>query len=628
MILYRLTLLALVFVLASALPGAASAQGLEVKVTIEGLEKALQKELRPLSSLARKPESFSALAPIRRAANADAEALRAALQSKGYYAALVEPTVDREGSVVNVTFRIEPGKRFRITGYEIDYLDEQPAERIETLEEAGISPDGSPTGEALQEIEARLLDHYWDAGFLGAEIRHREVLSDFSEGTGVARFRVRTGPKASYGEIRVEGLERTDPDFIRQFRTFETGETAQRSELDTFRERLIETSLFNEVDVQPQLPAEDGTTDILVRLRERPHRTLGGGVSYATDVGPGANAFWENRNLLRRGETLRAEIIASAPVQEGSLSFRKRRPRLPGYYTFATVLRNEDTDAFNAQTVEVGGALAKLWMDRNLTTEGGVRLQYSDITEKDCILPSGVPIDVGEEQTCEGRGGTRRGRQRTFQAVSVPMSVLWNSQKEPLDPQDGWAAGLVVTPFFGTVDFQRITLSYTDRVFWGRRDGGTLAGRMKIGAIYGAGRGSIPATERFYAGGGGSLRGFAFQEASPIDRLTGEILGGASLGEFNIELRQHVTEAIELAVFSDIGGAFEDNTPSFDQVLVGAGVGVRYHTAIGPVRVDVAVPVNRRRFTIADTIRDENTDPDVVFEDSAFEIYIGLGQPF
>jgi translocation and assembly module TamA len=604
---------ALLLFLCLPLAERALAQGnLEVQVTIEGLDRDISEDIRPLSALSRNPEGYSALAPIRRTANSDAQALVAALQSLGYYAATIQPSVTRDGAEVDVTFAIDPGEKFAIGGYEIQYDEEVATPRPEALEEAGIEVAGSPTGEELQRIEGELLNHLWDEGYLGAEIRNREVRADFEERTAKAVFKVHSGPQSRYGDVEVSGAERTDPDFIRQYRPFTEGEIASRDDLDDYRERLASTGLFSSVEVAPKLPEENGRTDILVRVGERPRRTIGGGLSYATDIGPGLTAFWENRNLLRRGETFRADLVASAPVQELSAGFRKDRPQLPGYYTLGVVLRNEDTDAFNAQTFEIGGSIAKLWLDDRLTTEGGLRYQYSDIRNRE----SEEDQDFRDVVT----------RSTAFSAVSVPLSVIWNSQDSVLDPQDGWLGGFNVTPFVGTTNFARIEATAVDRVFWGEDDGGTLAGRARIGAIYGANRSDIPPTERFFAGGGGSIRGYAFQEASPIDRVSGNILGGGSIAELNIEVRQHVTDSIELAAFTDMGGAFTANTPDFENILVGAGLGVRYHTPIGPIRVDFAIPLDRREFFVDDPEAEDGRRR--VFQDDAFQFYIAIGQPF
>jgi len=605
--------------------GWAQAQNLKAEVTIEGLGKTLTKELRSVSSIARKPTRYSALAPLRRAAEADAAALVQALQSKGFYAATVTSDVQREGNKATVLFTVDRGEPFKVVSQTILYTDDQDRPRPVTLKDLGLNPLNEPTGAAIKQKQQDILLKLWARGYLGAAGQAHEVKANFKEHTAEVIFRVRSGAEAFYGSIEVQGLERTDPDYVRMFRTFEQGQLANRTEIDEYRERLAETGLFSEIDIQPQLPDGEGQTTILARLSERKHRTLGGGLAFATDVGPTANAFWENRNFLKRGETLRAALAVSAPIQEGTLSFQKARPRLPGRYGFDVILRNEDTEAYNAQTVSLGGGMAKLWADRRLTTEAGLRYQYSAITERECFLNGGV-VDLDGSTTCDDVGGNLTSDESLFRAVSTPLTITWDSQDQPLDPQDGLLASLNVTPFFGTVDFTRIQTSYVDRVFWGPQDGGTLAGRIHVGAIYGADRADIPATERFFAGGGGSIRGYAFQEASPIDPATADILGGASVVELNLEVRQHVTDAIELAVFADAGGAFEANTPDFDNVLLGAGIGIRYHTPIGPLRVDVAVPLEKRN-VVATQLNAEG-QPLNSFDDEAFHFYIALGQPF
>lgn len=609
-VLYRFFLsLAILAVL--AVSGQATAQELDVTVEFDGLGPNQTRTFRDVSSIARSPKNFTALAPLRRAAEGDEAALLNALQSSGYYAATVESDVRRRGDRVTVTFEIVLGERFRITDYTIIYLNEADHPRPGEGDEPGMIADGSPTGEDLKAAGEQLLRQLWNSGFISAEIREHRVLSDFSKASATAEYVVQSGPRATYGNIRVEGTDRTDVIYIQQLRPYEIGDVAKRSDFETYRQNLSETGLFSQVEVIPGVPDDEGKAEVLVRLDERKHRTLGAGLSYGTDVGPGASVFRENRNLFGRGETVRTSISVSEPLQDATASFRKQRPRLPGYYTLSATLRNEDTDAFNAQTAEIGGALAKLWMDKQLTTEGGLRFQYSDI--QDVEGSDGVTTRTVTDDD-------------VFFSASVPLTVAWNSQNNPLNPRDGFVAIARLEPFFGTVDFRKIELSYTDRVHWGENDWGTLAGRVKIGAIYGAGRADIPATERFYSGGGGSLRGYAFQEASPVDPRNGDVLGGASVVEFNMELRHKVTDTIQLALFSDIGGAFENNTPDFDEVLIGAGGGVRYLSPIGPLRIDIAVPVERRQFFVDDPTADDGRSR--VFQDPAIQFYIAIGQAF
>lgn len=620
----RARLLASFFLLCATV-GEVRAQSLKAEVVLDGIGKSLAKELEPVSSIARKPTRYSALAPMRRAAEADALALQAALQSKGFFAAGVTSDVSRQGDTAQVIFTIDRGERFVITGYELDYVDDVSDGRPADFAALDLKPKREPTGAAIQKVQQDILLKLWSRGFLGADAAGHQVKADFSTQTATVVYRVRSGKRAFFGSIEVQGLTRTDPDYVRMFRTFEDGALASRSAIDEYRERLSETGLFTEIDLQPQLPDDEGRTTVLARLSERKHRTLGGGLAFATDIGPTTSAFWENRNFLRRGETLRAALAVSAPVQEASASFQKTRPRLPGYYGFDVILRNEDTEAYNAQTTSMGASLGKYWADRRLTTEGGVRFQYSAITERQCFVAGSI-VQLEGTTACDDVGGTLSGDEDQFRAVSTPMTVTWDSQDNPLDPQEGLLARGNVTPFFGTVGFTKVDLAYHDRVFWGDKDGGTFAGRLHVGAIYGASRADIPATERFFAGGGGSIRGYAFQEASPIDPTTADILGGASLVEVNLELRQHVTDALEVAIFTDAGGAFESNTPDFEQVLVGAGLGIRYHTPLGPVRLDVAIPLEKRN-VVASQLNAEG-EPLNTFDDEAFHFYIALGQPF
>lgn len=610
MIFHRNTIRALALAILLADPAAAQQrpQPLEASVVFEGVDGDLAEALKPVSFVFRNPRNFNALAPIRHAAEADAKVLRRELQSRGYFAARVTSTVLRRARGAEVTFVVDPGPVFDLTGSDILFTDEVDDTRPAAFDALDVEPPNAPTGAEMARIEQALQMRFWDLGFIGADVLDHRIEADFSAAKAQAIFPVRTGPKGHFGEIIVEGNEQTEADFIRQYRTFDNGDLARRQKLDDYRTELSRTGLFTEIDLQPQLPGPSGETNVVVRVSERKHRTLGGGVSYATDIGPGANAYWENRNLFGYGETLRIELSGTELLQELGSTFRKERPRMPGYYVIGGLIRNEDTEAFNAQTSELGGGIGRYFFDRKLTIEGGIRYQYSNISSRDLVNRRGVIID----------------RDRIFQAVSFPLSTQWNSVDDPLDPQTGFVAGLTTTPYVGTVDFTRVETHYAHRLFWGADDGGTLAWRTKLGAIYGASRNQLPPTERFFAGGGGSIRGYAFQEASPISRQTGDILGGASLAELNVELRQDITGSLEIAVFADAGGAFENNTPDFENVLVGAGAGIRYKTPVGPLRLDVAFPLDRRRFfgPVVDGMQRQ------VFRDDAFQFYIALGQPF
>ena len=650
-------------VLLSAALAAFALDPLDVTVRLDGIDRALRQELREVSSIYRaEDDAFTSLAALRRAADADAEALRAALVSLGYYAGSVEPQVLRTEGQATVTFTIDPGPRFTVTAYEIVYdalpraEDVAPGAQVApprgdrpmTLREAGLKPDGSPRGEDLQKLEAGLLDRLWGMGYPAAEPLGRRVEANFETGEATAVFPMRTGPLSRYANVQVEVRPpeggtpddvRTDPQFVRQLRPFEDGDIYRRAEIEEYREALADTGLFREINVQPAPPGYDGSTDVQVTVTERRPRTIQAGASFATDIGPGVTASWENRNTFGRGENLTVSAAVAAPLQEVNVLFEKPRPRLPGSWQLGALLRNEDTDAFTAQTVQVTAALSKFWFDRNLETTGGLSYtasQFQNADEEDARIP-----------------GTQLPPE-TFQAVSFPFAAIWNNEENELNPVDGWRGRFLVEPFVGDVSFTRTQLRGATRYGFGENKNPLIAVRAALGAAYGADRPDIPPTLRYYAGGGGSVRGYAFQEAGPLNAeqvgddvvyvngdtlpATGEFAvvgprGGASLAELNVEGRVFVTDSIQVAVFADTGTTFDSQTPDFSgEFFTGVGAGVRYVTPIGPIRLDVAVPLERRELVATRLVEleDGSVEPQrqTVFEDDPVGIYIALGQPF
>ncbi len=574
---------------------------LEVSVTFAGADDPeLEKTLKAFSALAGGGTSYSAFAPLRRTATREASTLTQLLQSQGYFDATVSPRVTRRGRTVSVTYRVRPGTRYTVDDFIIQYQDPTISGRPQTFTAAEVTVAADPTGESLAQMEAALLQHLWDTGFPSAEALGRYVEAKPSTRTARAIFPIRTGPRARYGVLRVSGTEQTKTSYIEAIGQIPTGEIYNRSQIDAFRDDLGGTALFREVSIQPGPTADDGTTDILVELDERKRRTVGFGLSFATDLGPGATATWENRNLLGAGETLAAALSFTAPLQRGELTFEKPVPRWPGSWQLSGLVENEDTDAFEAQSATLGGSLRKLFFDDALTLSGGVSYSYAQITDSD-------------------------GTEENFSTASFPLAALFNNENDALNPTQGHRANLNITPFVGTTSFAQVELGGASRIGFGRNDRTLLAARALVGASFGAERADIPATERFFAGGGGSVRGYGFQEAGPIDD-NGNPEGGSSIAEINVEARQRLTEKLQLALFTDGGAVYDSETPDFSgDFLVGAGAGIRYATPVGPIRLDVAVPLTRR------TIRQQSIDTgedEVVFEDDAVHLYIALGQPF
>ena len=555
-------------------------------VRFDGAPAGLADALNLVSDLQKGLRSYPTRAALRRAAEQDAGAIRNALSAAGYYAATVDAALGEAapGAAAEVVFTIAPGPAFSITGYDVIYADAFEG-RPASFTEAELQTWGAADGASLRLRQLEFLNHLLENGYPDAKIVSRRAVADFDAGTATAVFTFESGPKARFGAVEFEGLEKTRPSYLRRLGTWEEGEEYDQSKLAAYRDRLAATGLFSAIDPAVGARDENGLAPVTVRVTERRRRTIGAGASFSTDEGPGGRLFFENRNLFGRGENLRIEGRGSNLEQSLNFDAARPMPRLSGEVFANVAFLNETTDAFDARTLAVAGGLARRWLDNRLETRAGLALETSGIE-------------------AEGEA-----RERTY-FVSSPLSALWNSENELLNPAKGVQTAFTVTPYAGSDAFVQSTLSARARTHFGRDDRFTLAGRTLFGATIGGSLIDLPRNKRYFAGGGGSVRGFGFQEAGPLDD-EGNPLGGRSLIEGAAEARARVTRNIQLAGFIDAGSVASSPFPNFrEEFFIGYGGGVRYFTPIGPIRVDAAFPLDRRE------------------ADRAFQIYIALGQAF
>jgi translocation and assembly module TamA len=236
-----------------------------------------------------------------------------------------------------------------------------------------------------------------------------------------------------------------------------------------------------------------------------------------------------------------------------------------------------------------------------VTASAGIRHRFSDSFS----VQAGIAGDIG--QTRDSLGVI------DYQLIGIPAQLSYDSTDSPLDPTEGarvLASAATFPEFFGSsVGFTeaKVRASTYHAVDEDKRV--VLAARLTAGTLFGASTGLIPANHRFYAGGGGSVRGYRYRSLSPLGP-TGQVIGGSNLLEASLEARIKVTDTIGVVPFFDAGGAFSSYANFTDEIRYSAGLGLRYYTGIGPIRVDVAVPLNRR-----------SGDP-------SFAFYVGIGQAF
>jgi translocation and assembly module TamA len=555
-------------------------------VAFEGAPAELASELKAIPALSRSERVYPTITAISVIARRDVRALENALRAGGYYAGKASARIEQDeaGGEPRVVFAIIPGPRFRISDYRIVYEDDREDGRPRSLAEAGIAVSGAADGAALEKTQQQMLRALWEQSFPAARIVGRRAEADIEAGTAVAVFVFESGPRARFGDLVIRGDIATETRHLEKLKTWEAGEPYERSKLVAYRDRLSKTGLFRTVDVTPGAPDETGAAPVIVSLEERKRRTIGGGLSYSTAEGPGGRLFFEYRNLFHRGERSRIELAGSALEQSLALNFDKPLPAFPGSAFAAFKLQNETTDAFDARTIAVSGGVARQWFDDRFETRGGLALETSK-----------VETDLTEERNY---------------FVSAPMSATWNSEDNLLNPAKGVRATWSVTPYTGTDSFTLSELTARTRFIFGPDERLTAAFRGRLGATFGSSLVDLPSNKRYFSGGGGSIRGYDFQAVGPLNP-EGQPIGGRSVVEAAFEARVRVSRNIQIAGFADAGSVGSENLPDFGgDYFVGAGAGVRYLTPIGPIRFDVATPLERRP------------------SDRRFQFYISLGQPF
>lgn len=577
---------------AVTLPASAAHAAENYVVVYDGAPAGLADKLEKMTNLSLERRPYPTAAAIRRVGEEDLAIVRRALSAAGYYGAKAQFRVEGDGggARLRAVFEIEPGEKFRIVEHVIEFRDAADAERPASYAAAKISVSDRADGATLEANQQRFLSALWAGGYPAARIVARRAEARLVDGTASAIYVFESGPRAVFDGVDIEGAARTDADFLAKLKTWEDGALFDREKLVAYRDRLADTGLFSTIEVAPGAVEDGGVAPVRVAVTERKRRTIGAGVSYSTSEGPGGRLFLEYRNLFHRGERARAEIKGTEVSQSITLDAAKPLPGFPGsaFANFAFI--NETTDAFDARSIEISGGLAKNWLDDRLETRAGLALETSKV--EPALSPTAA---IREERNY---------------FVSAPLSATWDTEDDPLALKRGARASIFATPYFGSDQFTRLEAVARSRVNFGADDRFTLAGRLRVAATAGQALRTLPVNKRVFAGGGSSVRGYDYQAVGPLDP-GGVPIGGRSAIEAAIEARALVVTRVQLAAFVDAGAVYAESFPKFGgDYLVGAGVGVRYLSTIGPIRLDVATPLDQRP-----------TDRD-------FQVYISLGQPF
>ncbi|MDX2221505.1 MAG: autotransporter assembly complex family protein [Rhodospirillaceae bacterium] len=564
-------------------------------LTLSGVDGALRDKVQSASRLygLRDRAPYSDLALARRA-DADMTRLVQLLESEGYYDGRARYAIDHSGERPTIAISIDPGPLFRIARIDlvVDPDGGVPApvfdQALASLAVLAGQPARAADVIAAEDAAVRAVQ---SAGFPLARRADRKLTRDPVAPEVAVSVRVEAGPAARFGRIDYTGLERTQAAFLDSLVPWAAGAPADPALVEEFAAALRATNVFGSVTVDG---AVDGTNsgdayDLAVTVHEAEPRTISAGASFSRDKGPGGTVGWSHRNLLGRGERLNATLQGNELEQVGGLRFAKP----------AFLRRDQTLDA----TLELRNTNADAFEEKAASTE----LSLSRKFPRSWIGSVGVGAEIARLEDATGRA--------TSYLVSLPLRASRDLTDDLLDPTSGHKFAAEAVPylgsFAGTASFVRGEASASAYRALDADRAWVVAARTRVGSVVGQSLAVIPQNQRLYAGGGGSVRGFDFQFVGPLN-VANDPTGGRSVVEVGIELRAKISPTFGVVPFVDAGAVSASSLPLKDAtVRYGAGVGLRYFTDVGPLRLDLAVPLNRRR----------GIDP-------GFQFYISFGQAF
>jgi len=567
----------------------------------------LNDEFKPLSALMNGKGKAANVAQVRARATEDEALILRLLQSQGYYdgtvtTSLAQPTEAR--GPVQAHLIVTPGPAYHFGLIMADAQSD--GKKVATLPPDLIRNALSlKTGEQIiatrvLAAEANVSVVMQQSGYPFVKVGARDILLDSSKLTGDYTLKVDTGHRSRFGGFKSEGREAFGADHVAVLTRFEKGDLYDNRKVDDLREALVATGLFRSVAVEPVATgefADDGSeyVDLLVHQQRGPYRTLAGAFGYNTGEGVTASASWQNRNMFPPEGALIVTAALGTQQQGLTTTFRrsnaKKRDRT---FQLAAAATHNIYDSYEAYTASLSGSVSRV---------------STPLWQKVWTWSYGFEIAASKEAT-DGVANFDDDADNYYIAA-LPTRLGYDRSDSLLNPATGYRASAEVTPLISLSGGGSSVRTVLDASYYHPVGGNSvIAARTRVGILAGGQLADIPPSRRLYAGGGGSVRGYAYQQLGPKD-ASGDPTGGLSLFEASVEYRYRMGD-IGIVPFIDIGQSYASTTPSFSDLRVGVGIGARLYTNFGPIRIDIATPINRDK---------TNSEPQIA-------LYVGIGQAF
>jgi len=522
------------------------------------------------------------------------------MHSRGYYDATALSSVEsipNQPGRVRVVVNAVPGKQYTFSSINVDSQPVVPGDLITSNLPLKV---GEPIDTVrVQGAEANVTLEMGRHGYPFVRLGTRDILLDENAFTGDYTLPVDTGPRSSFGNVSTSGRLAFGPDHIRILRRFKEGELYNTDKVDDLRKALVATGLFSTVTVEPVdtgKDAADGTriVDLAVTQRVGRTRSIAATGGYSTGEGIKLAGTFTARNAFPPEGAFVIGAVAGTQEQSGNVTFRrsnwKQRDRT---LSFGLSAGHNNYDAFDAAT---------------LSLFGRVSYDSTPIWQKRITYAYGFELTGTNESVYDfNRGKRERG---TYFIAALPLNIQWDTSDDLLNPTKGYRLKLTLSPetsVRGPIrPYARTQIDAS--VYYPVTSSLVIAGRGRVGSILGIARDDLAPSRRYYGGGGGSVRGYGYQRLGPFDP-NGDPVGGRSVNEFALEARYRFGN-YGIVPFIDAGNSYASSMPKFTDWRFGAGIGGRFYTNFGPIRVDVATPLNKRK------------------GDSRIALYISIGQAF
>lgn len=570
----------------------------------------LEAAIRNASNLlAEQGEPASGAAGLLARARGDYKRILSALYNQGYYggaisilvggreAAKLPPDTDLPDPVA-VELRVDPGPLFHFDRIGIanrapDAVD--AGDWVEPPETIGFGAGEVARSTTIVQAESLAVEAWRQLGYAEAKVASREVVADHDTNSVDVSIVVEPGRRAVIGPIGVQGTERMDPDFVAQQTGLVPGAEYDPDDIKRAEKRLARLDVFRamRLDAAGGI-GNDGVLPFDVIVEEQAQRRFGVGATYSSVDGIGLEGFHLWRNLFGRAERLRLDAKVAGinwPVDSAEFDYAFGATfTKPGFL-------NPDNDLVAAISAE--RTVLPAYTETSATARVGLTQYLFD----DVTLDGAAYY---ERSIFDDDFGTR-----DFSLAGLNAGAIWDARDDAQNPTEGFYLAGTAEPFYETMrGYFAFRTTAEARAYWGLVDDRfVLAGRAKIGALLGPSLADIPPDRLFFAGGGSSVRGYAYRGIG-VTNPDGTVTGGRYLLEGSLEARFMATDDIGIVGFVDGGYVAADTFPGLDQLRLGVGAGLRYYTSLGPLRLDFAVPLNKRA-----------TDPD-------YAIYVGIGQAF